>query len=148
MPKFKLKNSEWAVVCDGRKALILCNTGDETYPQLKLVQEFEHEEKRTRELGASAPTRVHESVGSARHAIEQTDFHDREEKKFLEKLLKYIDYEVREGKTKHLVLVAPPRALGMIRPAYTSSVRTAIKEEIEKDWVKLPIYEIEKRLAS
>ncbi len=148
MPKFKLKNAEWAVVCDGRKALILCNTGDEKYPQLKVVKEFEHEEKRTHELGRAVPTRVHESAGSVRHAIEQPDLHDREERKFLEKLLKHIDNEVREGKTKHLVLVAPPRALGMIRPVYTAAVRAAIKEEIEKDWVKLPIYEIEKRLVS
>jgi protein required for attachment to host cells len=34
----------------------------------------------------------------------------------------------------------------MIRRVYTPVVREALKVEIEKDWVKLPVYEIEKRL--
>ena len=148
MSKFKLKQGEWAVVCDGRKALILSNAGDEMFPQLKLVEEHEHESKPTRELGTSAPTRVHESTGFGRSSIEQTDLHARAEQMFLEELAGRLDRAVKEGKAKHLILVAPPRALGMIRRAYTSTVRGALKEEIEKDWVKMPISEIEKRLTA
>jgi protein required for attachment to host cells len=148
MSKFKLKHGEWAVICDGRKALVLSNVGDEVFPQLKLIEEHEHESKPTRELGSSAPPRVHESAGFGRSALEQPDLHDRAEQKFLEQLAGRIDGAVREGKAKHLILVAPPRALGMIRRAYTSTVREALKEEIEKDWVKMPISEIEKRLAA
>ena len=147
MPKFKLKQGEWAVVCDGGKALILSNIGDEVFPQLKLVEEREHEHKRTHELGRGAPTRVHEFAGVGRSAIEQPDLHDSAEQKFLEQLAGSLDRAVKEGKTKHLILVAPARALGMIRRAYTSTIRGALKEEIEKDWVKMPIFEIEKRLA-
>lgn len=148
MPKFKLKQGEWAVVCDGRKALVLSNVGDEVFPQLKLVAEFAHESKPTRELGTSAPTRVHEFAGVGRSAIEQPDLHDRAEQKFLEELAGHLDVAVKGGKAKHLILVAPARALGMIRRAYTSVVRGALKEEIEKDWVKMPISEIEKRLTA
>lgn len=148
MAKFKLKHGEWAVVCDGRKALILSNVGDEVFPQLKLVEELQHESKPTHELGRGAPPRVHESAGVNRSAVEQPDLHDRAEQKFLEQLAGRLDGAVKEGKAKHLILVAPPRALGMIRRAYTSSVRQALKEEIEKDWVKMPIFEIEKRLAA
>ncbi|MGE3871140.1 MAG: host attachment protein, partial [Pseudorhodoplanes sp.] len=43
---------------------------------------------------------------------------------------------------------APPRALGMLRQAYTASVRGAVRTEIDKDLVKVPVYEIEKRLFS
>jgi protein required for attachment to host cells len=146
MSKFKLKSGEWVVICDGGKALVLCNIGDEVYPQLKVIEEYQHENKPTRELGSDKPPRVHESVGGNRSALEQTDFHDKAEQKFLEKLAGRIDGAVREGKVKHLILVAPPRALGMIRRVYTPVVREALKVEIEKDWVKLPVYEIEKRL--
>ena len=148
MPKFKLKHGEWAVVCDGAKALILNNVGDEVFPQLKLVEEYEHEHKRSHELGRDAPPRVHESAGVGRSAIEQPDLHDKAEQKFLEQLAGRLDGALKEGKAKHLILVAPARALGMIRRAYTSIVRGALKEEIEKDWVKMPIAEIEKRLAA
>ena len=148
MPRFKLKREEWAVVCDGKKALILTNAEDESFPQLKLVEEHEHEEKPTRELGTSAPTRVHESLGFGRSAIEQTDLHRAAEQKFLEKLMQRVDGALREGKVKHFIVVAPPRVLGMIRPMYTPALRAALKEEIAKDWVKMPVAEIEKRLSA
>jgi protein required for attachment to host cells len=146
MSKFKLKHAEWAVVCDGKKALVLCNQEDEIFPQLKVIEEYEHEDKRTHELGTGAPARVHESAGVGRSAIEQTDFHEAAEHKFLEKLIDRVDSAVRQGKVKHLIVVAPPHALGMIRPMYTSRLRAALKEEIAKDWMKMSIAEIEKRL--
>ncbi|HXY89504.1 MAG TPA: host attachment protein [Xanthobacteraceae bacterium] len=148
MPRFKLKHQEWAVVCDGKKALILCNVEDDAFPQLKLVEEHEHEDKRTHDLGTSPPPRVHESTGFGRSAIEQTDFHRAAEQKFLETLVKRVDGAVREGKVKHLIFVAPPGVLGIIRPMYTPALRAALKEEIAKDWVKMPVSEIEKRLGA
>jgi protein required for attachment to host cells len=144
MSRFMLKHGEWAVICDGGKALVLCNIGDEVFPQLKLVQEREHEHKRTHELGRGAPTGVHESAGVSRSAVEQPDLHDRAQQKVLEQLAESLDGALKEGKTKRLILVAPARALGMIRRAYTP----ALKDEIEKDWVKMPIFEIEKRLTA
>ena len=44
--------------------------------------------------------------------------------------------------------MAPPRALGMIRPAYSHGLRAALRAEVDKDLVKLPIYEIEKHLTA
>jgi len=44
--------------------------------------------------------------------------------------------------------VAPPRALGMIRPAYSHALRAAVRAEVDKDLVKLPIHEIEKHLTA
>ena len=52
------------------------------------------------------------------------------------------------GEAKSLVLVAPPRALGVLRQAYSSGLRAAPKAEIDKDFVKMPVHEIEKKLAA
>ena len=52
------------------------------------------------------------------------------------------------ARPKSLIVVAPPRALGVLRQAYTASVRGAVRDEIDKDLVKVPVYEIEKRLFS
>jgi protein required for attachment to host cells len=46
------------------------------------------------------------------------------------------------------VLVAPPRALGVIRQAATPNLRKAVRAEIDKDYVRMPVHEIEKHLAA
>jgi protein required for attachment to host cells len=52
-----------------------------------------------------------------------------------------------EREAKSLILVAPPRALGVLRQALSTPLRSAVRGEIDKDLVKLPVYEIEKHLA-
>ena len=47
-----------------------------------------------------------------------------------------------------LTLIAPPRALGMIREAYTPTIRDALVREIAKDVVKSPVHEIERLVCS
>ena len=51
-----------------------------------------------------------------------------------------------QGDAKALIIVAPPRALGVLRHAYSPKLRAALKAEIDKDYVKTPIHEIEKQL--
>src|SRR5206468_1983742 len=41
-----------------------------------------------------------------------------------------------------------PRALGVLRQTYSHSLRAALRAEIDKDFVKLPVHEIEKHLAA
>ena len=55
---------------------------------------------------------------------------------------------VMTGTPKAITVVAPPRALGMIRQSYSPAMRDAIKAEITHDYVKLPVDEIERRLTS
>jgi protein required for attachment to host cells len=45
-------------------------------------------------------------------------------------------------------VVAPPRALGMIRSLYSHGLRAAVRFELDKDFVKLPVHEIEKHLTA
>ena len=44
-------------------------------------------------------------------------------------------------------MVAPPRALGVLRPAYSHDLKKAMRTEIDKDLVRMPVHEIEKHLA-
>ena len=79
--------------------------------------------------------------------MEQTDWHVQEEHRFLQKLAARLDAAVTAGETKSLVMVAPPRALGVLRQAYSHNLRAAVQDEIDKDFVRLPVHEIEKHLA-
>ena len=40
MAKLKLHPGEWVVVCDGAKALVLENVGDEKFPNLRTERVF------------------------------------------------------------------------------------------------------------
>lgn len=148
MSALLIKHGEWIVVCDGAKALILENTGDVKFPNLKTVQVFEQKDLPTHLLGTDAPGRSHSSMGNGRSAVEQTDWHDQSEQLFLTHLAQRLDADVAAGKTKSLIVVAPPRALGMIRHAYSHALRGAIRAEIDKDLVKHPVHDIEKHLTA
>ena len=62
------------------------------------------------------------------------------------KLAQHLNSAIAAGKTKSLVVVAPPRALGMLRPAYSHALKGAVRAELDKDLVKMPVHEIEKHL--
>ena len=147
MSKLKIEQGEWVVVCDGKKALVLENVGDAKFPNLKTKEVYEQDDPKTREIGTDAPGRSISSVGEVRSAMEQTDWHEQSERRFLEKFVSHLDAEIMAGKIKSLVVIAPPRALGIMRRAYSGHVRAALRAELDKDFVRLAVYEIEKHLA-
>src|SRR3982074_3820566 len=126
MLKLKVRQGDWVVVCDGKKALVLENVGDEKFLDLKTREVFEHADAKTHELGTDAPGRSFSSVGSGRRAVERTDWHQQEEDRFLQKLAAPPDAAVSAAQATSIVLVAPPRALGVLRPAYSHALRGAL----------------------
>src|SRR5437773_6646498 len=86
MNKIKIGTGDWVVVCDGRKALILENLGDRMFPNLHTREVREHADQPTSAQGSDAPGKLQASVGTARSAIEQTDWHDDAERAFLKAL--------------------------------------------------------------
>lgn len=148
MQKLKIEQGDWIVVCDGKKALVMENVGDEKFLNLKTREVFEHSDPKTREVGTDAPGRSFNSVGHSRGAMEQTDWHEQEENRFLHQLVAHVDAAVHAGQTKSLIIVAPPRALGVLRQSYSHELRNALRAEIDKDLVKMPVHEIEKHLAA
>ncbi len=138
----------WVVVCDGRKALILVNGGDAKFPNLRIREVREQRNPPAHEQGGARPGRVHESAGPARAAVEEADLHEQAERAFLTRLVETLERAVTGGETREIVLVAPPRALGIMRPHYGHALGGAITAEVDRDLVKLPIYEIERHLAA
>ncbi len=147
MSGLSIREGEWVVVCDGAKALVLQNAGDAKFPNLKTLEVFEQKDPATHEQGTDKPGRAFSSAGNARSAVGQTDWHDRSEEAFLTKLAHHLDAAVASGKAKSIIVIAPPRALGMLRPAYSHALKGALRAEIDKDFVKMPVHEIEKHLT-
>ena len=148
MSGLSIREGEWVVVCDGAKALVLQNAGDAKFPNLKTIEVFEQKDPPTREQGTDKPGRTNASIGQIRSAVGQTDWHDQTEQQFLVRLAHHLDAAISAGKTKSVIMIAPPRALGMLRPAYSHALKGALRAEIDKDFVKMPVHEIEKHLAA
>ena len=77
---------EWVVVCDGTKALVLENAGEAKFLNLKTREVFQQDDPKTHEQGTDAPGRSINSVDASRSAMEQTDWHQQAEERFLQKL--------------------------------------------------------------
>lgn len=149
MSRLSIREGEWVVVCDGAKALVLQNAGDAKFPNLKTLEVFEQKHPATHEQGSDRPGRMQAvGAGPGRAAVGQTDWHDRGEEAFLTQLAQHLDAAVAAGKAKSLIVIAPPRALGMLRPVYSHALKGALRAEVDKDFVKLPLHEIEKHLTA
>ena len=137
----------WVVVCDGSKALLFQNVGDAQAINLKVADVQVEPHAPTRDLGAERSGRVYESLDGRRSSMEATNYHELAEVKFLGKVADTLDEVVRTRKVKHLVIVAPPKAMGVLRRQITEGVQKVVSAEIAKDLVKLPTAEIEHHLS-
>ena len=102
-----VRRGDWVVVCDGKKALVLENVGDTKVLNLRT--------REVHEQGTDKPGRSINSIDGRRSAMEQTDWHDQEEERFLQRLASRLDAEVNAGNARSVIMVAPPRALGVLR---------------------------------
>jgi protein required for attachment to host cells len=147
MAKNGLDHNVWVLICDGRKALLTENAGDAQAPNLQVRETFEHPDPPTRELGTDRPGRMSSSVGDARSAAEPTDLHTLAEEGFLKKLSAHLERSVGNRQIEDLIVVAPPRAIGVLRRAFSPAVRKVVRQEVEKDYVNMPIHEVERQLS-
>jgi protein required for attachment to host cells len=154
MTTLKISNGDWVIICDGRKALVTTNAGDAEYINLRVLEEHESKSPATHELGADKPGRVQQSMGgggTAGHGgshsgVRQTDWHEEAERTFLSTVADRLNRAVAAGEARRVVIAAPPRALGALRPMLSKQTDAAIIAALDKDYVNLPINEIEKRL--
>ena len=137
------------LIADGRKALILRNTGSPTAPKFETIEALESGDTReTREIGSERPGRVHESTGARRSAMEQTDYHTQAEQRFAGVVAEAVGVQHGQGAFTALVLVAAPRTLAVLRDELAKPVHAAVIGEVAKDFINHPLDEIEKLLAA
>jgi protein required for attachment to host cells len=147
MARNGLEHKAWVLICDGGKAILAENAGDAQAPNLLVRETFEHPDPPTHELGTDKPGRKFSCASEARSTTEQTDFHTLAEEDFLRKIARRIEQSIGERNIEDLVVVAPPKAIGALRRAFSSSVRSVVRREVEKDYVHMPMYEVERHLT-
>ena len=143
MPRMKIANGTWILVGDGRKALFLRNDGLAEQPNLHCIATREQTNPATRDQGTDAPGRAFASVGSMRSAMEETDWHDAEERRFAAGLASELNTAAHEDRYRDLIVVAPPRILAGLRRDLCKEARARLRAEIDKDLVRHTISDIE-----
>lgn len=143
-----LPSKIWVLVCDGAKALMLHNEGDALQPRLATVAVFDEPQPPSRDLGTDKPGRTHSSNGVSRSATEETDLHEQAEADFLARIAGALDKVVRDREVKNLLLVAPPKALGLLRSKLSPAVRGIVSGEVGKDLTGMPVDQISRHLSA
>lgn len=129
----------WILIADGARARIVKNAGPGRGVEADPNLVFRSEHRKLQEIMADRPGRAFDSVGSGRHAMTHgADAVREDERHFLQSLAKRLEREAVAGAYDRVILVAPPRALGDLRPFLSKPVRSRIHEEIAKDLTQLP----------
>lgn len=148
MSRLLLHNKAYVLVCDGSKALFYANVGDAQAISLEVVKTLVDHHPPTRELGTDRPGRSFESMSSSRSAVRQTDWHEAAEATFLRQAAEAFDEIVRTEHLRQAVVIAPARALGILRTHLSEEVRRILSAELARDLVKLPKDKLEAFLQS
>jgi protein required for attachment to host cells len=147
MNRIAITRETWVLICDGAKSLLFENIGDAEAIQLKLIEASTERHGPTRELGTDRPGRAYDAMDGSRSAMETTDWHDAEEKAFLGRTAERLNQLADTGRMRRLVVVAPPRALGLLRAGFGAALKNVLAGEISRDLVKTPTAQIERMLA-
>jgi protein required for attachment to host cells len=138
----------WILLTDGRRARLLVEPrrGGELIEPDEWAMKISDEELYEMQ---DRPPRSFDRVGAGRHAMDRGfDPRLEEERKFLQRVADRLAEAARSRQFDHLVLAAPPRALGMLREALPAQAHTLISHETPKDILDEPTDKVRERLAN
>jgi protein required for attachment to host cells len=144
--KAATRHGNWLAICDGTKGLLIENRGDHVYPKLETREVMTTSNPLTHDQGSDKPGRAFSAIDGRRAAVEETDLHMQAEQKFIRDFSDHVERKVREASIRSIVLIAPARALGILRESLGPSTRHILAGTLVHDYVRQPLYEIERHL--
>ena len=143
-----LPNQALVLVLDGRKMLFFRNHGDEAQIDLRTEAHDEREDFKDSDLKTDAPGTSHQSVGSNRSSMEETNFHQQAEDDWVKDAADALNKRALANDFEHLCIVAPPKALGVLRKQLHKEVERRTVATINKEMSGRPIPDIEALIVS
>jgi protein required for attachment to host cells len=125
--------STWFLLADGRRAKVLVEQrrGAPLQARDDLAMEIGPDELYEPQ---DRPPRNDNHAGAGRHTIDRgLTLHEQEEQNFLKKVAKTIGDAAKQNQFDHLVIAAPPKALGILRGELPDGVRQRVRAETPKD---------------
>ena len=151
-----LPHNALVLVADGRKMLFLRNHGDENQIDLRTESHDERQDRKDRYYRTDAAGASAHSAGAAgsgvgaqggghvsRPAMEETDFHQQEEDRWVKEAAEELKKRVLRHDFEALAIVAPPKALGVLKKCLHKEVEKRIVCTVDKEMTGRPIPDIE-----
>ena len=140
------------LVADGTKVLFLRNHGDQNQIDLRTEAHDAREDRKDRELRTDAPgtaaTRASSGGGDTfRPAMSETDFHQQEEDRWVKDAAEELKKRALRNDFDALAVIAPPKALGVLRKELHKEVEKRIVLTVNKEMTDRPIPDIEELLV-
>jgi protein required for attachment to host cells len=138
-----LPHNALVLVADGRKMLFFRNHGDEDQIDLRTEAHDEREDRKDSEIKTDAPGGIHQSAGYGRSTYEEADFHQQEEDRWIKDAAEELKDRALRNDYDALAIVAPPKALGVLRKCLHMEVEKRLAFTINKEMSDRPVPDIE-----
>ena len=138
-----LPHNALVLVADGRKMLFFRNLGDENQIDLRTEAHGARKERKDRDLRTDSPGTVKQSAGFGRSTYEETNFHQQEEDRWIKDAAEELKARVLRNDFEALAIVAPPKALGVLKKCLHKEVQKRIICTVNKEMSGRPIPDIE-----
>ncbi len=144
-----LPHNALVLVADGRKMLFFRNHGDEGQIDLRTeAHEARKYQRKDREIKTDAPGSVQQSFGSGRSTYEEPDFQQQEEDRWVKDAAEELNERALRNDFDALAIVAPPKALGVLRKSLHKEVEKRLLCTVNKEMSARPVPDIEMLLTS
>jgi protein required for attachment to host cells len=147
-----IPNNALVLVLDGRKALFFRNQGDENQIDLRTEAHDEREDRKDREIKTDAPGTAASPAGAGgatqRPTMEETDFQQQEEDRWVKEAAEDLRMRALRNDFDALCVIAPPKALGVLRKELHKEVEARIICTINKEMSGRPTPDIEALIES
>ncbi len=131
------------LVADGKKMLFLRNHGDDNQIDLRVEAHEVQEEHKNSELRTDAPGTMKQSFGYGRPAYQETDFHQQEEDRWIKDAAEQLKKRALRNDFDALAIIAPPKALGVLKKCLHKEVEKRIVCTINKEMSGRTVHDIE-----
>ena len=136
------------LIGDRQQALVLRNKGTAHQVKLEVEQILQQDNPATREQGTDRPGRSVSTIGTARSAVEEVDWHHIAKERFAGEIAEALYRHAHDNHFDKLVVIAPAKILGNLRKAFHAEVTDKIVGEISKELTSHPIPQIERLIAA
>ena len=138
-----LPHNALVLVADGRKTLFFRNQGDENQIDLRTEAHDARKDRRDGEIKTDAPGMTRQSAGYGRSTYEETDFHQQEADRWVKDAADELKSRVLRNDFDALAVVAPPKALGVLKKCLHKEVERRIICTVNKEMSGRTIPDIE-----
>jgi protein required for attachment to host cells len=142
-----LPHNALVLVADGRKMLFFRNHGDENQIDLRTEAHGEREDRKDHEIKTDAPGTMKQSMGYGRPTYEEPDFQQQEEDRWISEAADELKKRALRNDYDALAVIAPPKALGVLRKELHKEVEKRIVCTVNKEMSGRPTPDIEALLA-